>query len=194
MTETMSLPLMQPLDLPPKPLSMGRPVLGYDVKIVDETGREVPPGTVGELVVQGTPGVSLMKGYFKNPEATAQTLRDGWLWSGDQAWMDGEGYFFFVDRKKDMIKRAGENVSASEVEETLKQHPAVFDAAVVGVPDPVRDQAIKAYVIVTDASATAEELIAWCRSRLSSFKVPETVEFRATFPRTSVGKIQKHLF
>jgi crotonobetaine/carnitine-CoA ligase len=195
MTETMSLPLMQPLDLPPKPLSMGRPVLGYDVKIVDETGREVPPGTVGELVVRGTPGVSLMKGYFKNPEATAQTLRDGWLWSGDQAWMDGEGYFFFVDRKKDMIKRAGENVSASEVEETLKEHPAVFDAAVVGVPDPVRDQAIKAYVIVTDgASATAEELIAWCRNRLSAFKVPETVEFRATFPRTSVGKIQKHLF
>jgi crotonobetaine/carnitine-CoA ligase len=195
MTETMSLPLMQPLDLPPKPLSMGRPVLGYDVKIVDETGREVPPGTVGELVVRGTPGVSLMKGYFKNPEATAQTLRDGWLWSADQAWIDGEGYFFFVDRKKDMIKRAGENVSASEVEETLKEHPAVFDAAVVGVPDPVRDQAIKAYVIVTDgASATAEELIAWCRNRLSAFKVPETVEFRATFPRTSVGKIQKHLF
>jgi crotonobetaine/carnitine-CoA ligase len=174
---------------------MGRPVLGYEVKIVDEHGREVPPGTVGELVVQGTPGVSLMKGYFKNPEATAQTLRDGWLWSGDQAWMDAEGYFFFVDRKKDMIKRAGENVSASEVEETLKQHPAVFDAVVVGVPDPVRDQAIKAYVIVTDgAAATAEELIVWCRSRLSPFKIPEVVEFRATFPRTSVGKIQKHLF
>jgi crotonobetaine/carnitine-CoA ligase len=195
MTETMSLPLMQPLDLPPKPLSMGRPVLGYDVKIVDETGREVAPGTVGELVVQGTPGVSLMKGYFKNPQATAQTLRDGWLWSGDQAWMDAEGYFFFVDRQKDMIKRAGENVSASEVEETLRQHPVVFDAAVVGVPDPVRDQAIKAYVIVTDgATATAEELITWCRSRLSPFKVPEVVEFRTTFPRTSVGKIQKHLF
>ena len=113
----------------------------------------MPPGTVGELVVQGTPGVSLMKGYFKNPEATAQTLRDGWLWSGDQAWMDDEGYFFFVDRKKDMIKRAGENVSASEVEEALKQHPAVFDAAVVGVPDPVRDQAIKAYVILKDGAA-----------------------------------------
>jgi len=195
MTETMSLPLMQPLDLPPRPLSMGMPVLGYEVKIVDEAGQEVPPGTVGELIVQGTPGVSLMKGYFKNPEATAQTLRDGWLWSGDQAWRDADGYFFFVDRKKDMIKRAGENVSASEVEETLKQHPAIFDAAVVGVPDPVRDQAIKAYVIVNDgAAATAEELIAWCRSRLSPFKVPEVVEIRASFPRTSVGKIQKHLF
>jgi crotonobetaine/carnitine-CoA ligase len=195
MTETMSLPLMQPLDLPPRPLSMGMPVLGYEVTIVDEAGHEVPPGTVGELIVRGTPGVSLMKGYFKNPEATAQTLRDGWLWSGDQAWRDADGYFFFVDRTKDMIKRAGENVSASEVEETLRQHPAVFDAAVVGVPDPVRDQAIKAYVLLAEgAAATAGELIAWCRSRLSPFKVPEVVEFRATFPRTSVGKIQKHLF
>jgi len=195
MTETMSLPLMQPLDLPPRPLSMGMPVLGYEVTIVDEAGREVEPGTVGELIVKGTPGVSLMKGYFKNPEATARTLREGWLWSGDQAWRDAEGYFYFVDRAKDMLKRAGENVSASEVEETLRQHPAIFDAAVVGVPDPVRDQAIKAYVILKDgAAAMAEELIAWCRGRLSPFKVPEVVEFRETFPRTSIGKIQKHLF
>ena len=195
MTETMSLPLMQPLDLPRKPLAMGMPVLGYECKVVDESGKEVPPGTVGELVVGGIPGVSLMKGYFKNPEATASTLREGWLHSGDQAVMDEDGCFFFVDRKKDMIKRAGENVSASEVEEALKQHPAVFDAAVVGVPDPVRDQAIKAYVILNDgASATSEELIAWCRARLSGFKVPERVEFRDVFPRTSVGKIQKHLF
>ena len=195
MTETMSLPLMHPLDLPPKPLSMGMPVLGYDVKIVDEAGHDAPSGTTGELVVRGVPGVSLMKGYFKKPAATADALRDGWLYSGDQAYVDDEGWFFFVDRKKDMIKRAGENVAASEVEETLKQHPGVFDAAVVGVPDPVRDQSIKAFVIVKEgATATAEELIAWCRGRLSGFKVPEIVEFRTTFPRTSVGKIQKHLF
>ncbi len=195
MTETMSLPLMQPLDLPRKPLSMGMPVLGYTCKVVDDAGAEVPPGTVGELVVKGEPGVSLMKGYFKNPEATAATLCDGWLFSGDTAWMDEDGSFFFVDRKKDMIKRAGENVSASEVEETLKQHPDVFDAAVVGVPDPVRDQAIKAYVILKDgAPCTADELTAWCAARLSKFKVPERVEFRDAFPRTSVGKIQKHLF
>src|SRR5262247_233188 len=195
MTETMSLPLMQPLDLPRKPLSMGMPVLGYECKVVDLDGKEVPPGMVGELVVAGVPGVSLMKGYFKNEQATAETLRDGWLWSGDQAYMDEDGCFFFVDRKKDMIKRAGENVSASEVEETLKQHAAVFDAAVVAVPDPVRDQAIKAFVIVKDgAVTTAPELIAWCRERLSPFKVPEIVEFRDVFPRTSVGKIQKHLF
>ncbi len=195
MTETMSLPLMQPLDLPRKPLSMGMPVLGYECRIVDESGKEAPPGTVGELVVSGVPGVSLMKGYFKNEQATAGTLRDGWLHSGDNAWMDEEGYFFFVDRKKDMIKRAGENVSASEVEETLKQHPAVFDAAVVGIPDPVRDKAIKAYILLKEgAVATAGELTAWCGARLSAFKVPEVFEFRDTFPRTSIGKIQKHLF
>jgi len=195
MTETMSLPLMHPLDLPPKPLSMGMPVLGYEVRVVDEAGREVPPGTVGELVVRGVPGVSLMQGYFRNPEATARALRDGWLYTGDLAWMDGEGWFFFVDRKTDMIKRAGENVSASEVEEVLKAHPAVFDAAVVGVPDPVRDQAIRAYVILREGvRATAEDLRAWCRRHLSAFKVPEEVEFRSSFPRTSVGKIQKHLF
>jgi len=195
MTETMSLPLMQPLDLPRKPLSMGMPVLGYECRIVDESGKEVPPGTVGELVVSGVPGISLMKGYFKNEKATAETLRDGWLYSGDQASVDEEGYFFFVDRKKDMIKRAGENVAASEVEEVLKQHPAVFDAAVVGIPDPVRDQAIKAYIILKEGAATtADELVAWCRRHLSAFKVPEVVELRDAFPRTSVGKIQKHLF
>jgi carnitine-CoA ligase len=195
MTETMSLPLMQPLDLPRKPLSMGMPVLGYECRVVDESGKEATVGTVGELIVEGTPGVSLMKGYFKNDKATAETLRNGWLYSGDQAYTDEDGYFYFVDRKKDMIKRAGENVSASEVEEALKQHPAVFDAAVVAVPDPVRDQAIKAYVMVKDgAAATADELIGWCRQRLSAFKVPEVVEFRDAFPRTSVGKIQKHLF
>jgi crotonobetaine/carnitine-CoA ligase len=169
-------------------------VLGYECKVVDAQGQEVPSGVVGELIVRGEPGVSLMKGYFKNPQATAETIRDGWLYSGDHAWMDEDGYFFFVDRKKDMIKRAGENVSASEIEESLRQHASVFDAAVVGVPDPIRDQAIKAYVILRPgAAATAGELIEWCRTRLSPFKVPELVEFRDAFPRTSVGKIQKHL-
>ncbi len=194
MTETMSLPLVHPLDLPPKPLSMGMPVLGYEVKVVDEAGRDVPPGTVGELIVRGEPGVSLMKGYFKNPEATAETLRDGWLFSGDNARMDEEGWFYFVDRKKDMIKRSGENIAASEVEEVLRQHPAVFDAAVVGVPDPVRDERVKAFVILREGcAASEEELIEWCAARLARFKVPEIVEFRESFPRTSVGKIQKHL-
>ncbi len=192
MTETMSLPLMHPLDLPPKPLAMGMPVLGYECKVVDERDREVPPGTVGELLVAGAPGVNLMRGYLKNDAATNESLRGGWLHTGDQAMMDEEGWFFFVDRKKDMIKRAGENVSASEVEETLKRHPAVFDAAVVGIPNPIRDQAIKAYVILANP-IPADELIHWCGAHLSAFKVPEIIEFRDAFPRTSVGKIQKHL-
>ena len=105
-----------------------------------------------------------------------------------------DGLFEFVDRAKDMIKRAGENVAASEVEAVLKDHPAVFDAAVIGVPDPMRDEAIKAYIVVREGrQVTAEELIAWCASRLAKFRVPELVEFRPELPRTSVGKIQKHL-
>ncbi|MBI3029782.1 MAG: AMP-binding protein [Candidatus Rokubacteria bacterium] len=194
MTESMSLPLINPLDLPSKPLSMGMPALGAELRVVDDAGQEVPPRTVGELVLRGVPGVSLMKGYFKNPEATAEAIRGEWLYTGDLAWMDEEGYFHFVDRKKDIIKRAGENVAAGEVEAVLRQHGAVADAAVIGVPDPVRDEAIKALVILREGGrATAEELIEWCGARLSKFKVPEIVEFRETFPRTSVGKIQKHL-
>src|SRR5262249_58770972 len=153
------LPLLDRRGAPAKALAMGTATLGYECKVGDDASREVPPGTVGELIVRGEPGVSLMKGYWKNPEATAAALRDGWLYTGDNAWMDADGYFFFVDRKKDMIKRAGENVSASEVEETLKQHPAVFDAAVVGVPDPLRDYAIKAYVIIHDGARSDPNLL-----------------------------------
>ncbi|MBI4589111.1 MAG: AMP-binding protein [Candidatus Rokubacteria bacterium] len=194
MTESMSLPLINPLDLPAKPLSMGMPALGAELKVMDDSGQEVPPGTIGELVLRGTPGVTLMKGYFKNPEATADAIRGEWLYTGDLARMDEEGYFYFVDRKKDIIKRAGENVSASEVEAVLKRHPAVSDAAVIGVPDPVRDEAVKALIILREGErATAEELIEWCRPKLAKFKVPEVIEFREVFPRTSVGKIQKHL-
>jgi crotonobetaine/carnitine-CoA ligase len=194
MTESMSLPLINPLDLPSKPLSMGMPALGAELRIVDDAGQEVPPGTIGELVLRGAPGVSLMKGYFKNPEATAETIRGEWLYTGDLAWMDEEGYFYFVDRKKDIIKRAGENVSASEVEDALKRHPAVLDAAVVGVPDPVRDESVHALVILREgARVDGQELIDWCRERLAKYKVPEAVEFRTSFPRTSVGKIQKNV-
>ena len=194
MTESMSLPLINPLDLPAKPLSMGMPALGAELKIVDDSGWEVPPGAIGELVLRGTPGVSLMKGYFKNPGATAETIRGEWLYTGDLAWMDEEGYFYFVDRKKDIIKRAGENVSASEVEEVLRRHPAVLDAAVVGVPDPIRDESVYALVIPREGvEVTGAELIEWCSERLGKFKVPEAVEFRSAFPRTSVGKIQKNI-
>jgi crotonobetaine/carnitine-CoA ligase len=194
MTETASLPVMNPLYGPRNNMAMGQPVLGYDVRIVDESGADMAPGKIGELIVRGEPGWTIMKGYYKNPEATASTIRDGWLYSGDRVKMDAEGFIYFVDRGKDLIKRAGENVSTGEVENALKDHPAVFDAAVIGIPDPVYDEAIKAFVILRENAVTsAEELIAWCRGRLSKSKVPSVIAFRDAFPRTSVGKIQKHL-
>jgi carnitine-CoA ligase len=194
MTETIGLPLMNPLDGPRNNMSMGRVTLPYECKVVDEAGRDLPSRVVGQLAVRGEPGCSLMKGYYKNPPATAETLRDGWLYTGDNVYMDENGYFFFVDRAKDMIKRAGENVSAAEVEGVLNQHPAVFESAVVGVPDPIRDEAVMAIVILKPGiTVTAQELIAFCAERLATFKVPQLIEFREEFPRTSVGKVQKHI-
>jgi crotonobetaine/carnitine-CoA ligase len=194
MTEQLGHPLANPLDYRRNNMSIGLPSLGWRVRLVDDDGQDVPDGEVGQILVQGEPGVSLMKGYFKNPDATADAIRDGWLWTGDTARLGDDGFVSFVDRAKDMIKRSGENVAASEVESVLKEHPAVFDAAVIGVPDPIRDEAIKAFVILHEGeAATAEQLIGWCAARLARFRVPEFIEFRRELPRTSVGKIQKHL-
>ncbi|MFQ5995203.1 MAG: AMP-binding protein [Acidiferrobacterales bacterium] len=194
MTETMGPPLMNPLAYERRNMSIGLPVMGYEVDLMQDDGESVAPGEIGQIVVRGAPGWTLMKGYFKNPEATAETIRGGWLWSGDNARQDSDGYFHFVDRAKDMIKRAGENVAASEVEAVILQHPDVFDCAVIGVADEVRDEKIKAYVVPREGShLTGEAIIQWCRARLATFRVPEIVEFRQQLPRTSVGKIQKHI-
>jgi crotonobetaine/carnitine-CoA ligase len=194
MTEQLGHPLANPLDYPRNNMSIGLPSLGWRVRLVDEDGQDVPDGEVGQILVHGEPGVSLMQGYFKDPAATAAAVRDGWLWTGDTARVGEDGFVYFVDRAKDMIKRSGENVAASEVEAVLKDHPAVFDAAVIGIPDPIRDEAIKAFVILhPGAVATPDDLIGWCAGLLARFRVPEVVEFRNELPRTSVGKIQKHL-
>ena len=194
MTETMGTPLMNPIDYERRNMSVGVPAIGYEVKLVDENGESVPQGQIGQIVIRGQAGWTIMKGYFKNPEATANTIRDEWLWSGDNAYQDADGYFHFVDRAKDMIKRAGENVAASEVEAVILQHPKIFDCAVIGVPDPIRDEAIKAFAVLKKGEqAEADEIIDWCRSRLAKFRVPEFIEFRTELPRTSVGKIQKHI-
>jgi crotonobetaine/carnitine-CoA ligase len=194
MTETMGPPLANPIHYRRDNMSIGLPAMGYRVRIVDDGGAPVPPGETGQIVVAGEPGRTIMKGYFKNPDATADTIRDGWLWSGDNARQDEDGYFHFVDRAKDMIKRAGENVAASEVEAAIQTHPKVFDCAVVGVPDPMRDESIVAVVVTVEGeSLEGEAVIAWCADRLASFRVPERVEFRDELPRTSVGKIQKHV-
>jgi len=194
MTETMGPPLMNPLHYRRDNMSMGLPTMGYEVRLVDESGQPVGPGEVGQVAVKGVPGRTLMKGYFKNEEATGETIREGWLWSGDNARQDGHGYFHFVDRAKDMIKRSGENVAASEVEGVILDHPAVFDCAVIGLPDPMRDETIVAVVVLKEGeSVSGETLTGWCRERLASFRVPERIEFRSVLPRTSVGKIQKHI-
>jgi crotonobetaine/carnitine-CoA ligase len=194
MTETVGVPLMNPLDGTRNNISIGKPTIGYEVKIVDEIGNEVQNGQSGQIVVKGIPGRSLMKGYFKNLEATKETLRDGWLYTGDNGRIGDDGYFYFVDRIKDMIKRAGENVAANEVESALADHKGVYEAAVISIPDEMRDEAIKAYVILhKNTNITEEELILFCSKRLANFKVPDTIEFVDEFPRTSVGKVQKHI-
>jgi carnitine-CoA ligase len=194
MTETMSLPVMEPIYGPRKRMSMGMTIYGYELRVVDPMGQEVAPSAVGELVVRGVPGRTIMKEYLDNAEATAETIRGEWLHSGDNVRMDADGYFFFVDRGKDIIKRAGENISSGEVEAIIREHPEVADAVVFGVPDPMLDESLKALVIRKAGSAVDETgIIDWCRARLTPFKVPSLVEFRDEFPRTSVGKIQKHL-
>lgn len=172
--------------------SIGLPAFDRQVKIVDENGDEVPPNTVGEIVVSGIPGRTLMVGYFKDPEATAETLKDGWLHTADNAYADEQGYLYFFDRKKDVIKRAGENISATEVEFVLVEHPLVAEAAVIGVPDDIRDEAVKAYVVLVEGKQLeVGELLDHCRERMASFKVPSIIEIRESLPKTSIGKVEK---
>lgn len=193
MTETVVPPTMNPLYERRRNTSIGRPVPSARLRIVDSDGADVAPGEPGELLVHGEPGRTLMAGYLDNPEATAAALRGGWLRTGDSVRADADGYLYFVDRRKDMIKRAGENVASSEVERVVDGHPGVFQSAAVGVSDAMRDEAIHVFV-VRDAGSdvTADELIAYCAQRLAKFKVPDAVEFVDDLPRTSVGKIQKN--
>lgn len=185
--EVASVPVHGPKRWP----SIGLPVQDRLVRLVDNAGQDVPPGEIGEILVWGRPGRTLMKGYYRDPEATARALRDGWLVTGDLAFADEAGYLYFAGRKKDIIKRAGENVSAIEVEEALMSHPAVSDAAVVGAPDPVRDEAVWAYVVVTDDAVDEQQLIEFCAQHLAHFKVPSVVQMRGALPLTAVGKADK---
>ncbi len=188
MTETMGPPLMNPLTGGRRD-AIGRPVLGYAVRIVDEHGA---PALTGELHVGGVPGVSLTPGYLDDPDATSAALQDGWLRTGDIVRRDADGFVRFVDRDKDMIKRAGENVAAGEVEAALREHPGVTDVAVVGVPDPVRDEQIVAFVVPNEKCPEEAQLIGWCAERLARFRVPSRIVAIAELPRTSVGKVRKN--
>ena len=194
MTETMGPPLMNPLHGERRNWTVGKPVGDYEIALVDEAGNAVAIGQEGEITVKGIPGETIMSGYFKNPQATRQTIRDNWLYTGDNAIQDEDGYFRFVDRKKDMIKRSGENVSAGEVEGVLLQHPAVFECAVIGLPDELRDESIVGVVVLHPGHrATEDELIEFCANKLAKFRVPQKIIIEESLPKTSVGKIQKHL-
>lgn len=152
-----------------------------------ETDEPLPPGEVGELVVKGP---QVMKGYWNRPEDTEETLRDGWLYTGDLGYMDEKGYFYIVDRKKDMIIASGFNIYPREIEEVLYEHPAVQEAVVAGIPDPYRGETVKAYIVLKeDHSVTEKEMDKFARKHLAAYKVPKLYEFRDELPKTTVGKI-----
>jgi long-chain acyl-CoA synthetase len=157
------------------------------VKIVDDSGAEVPRGQPGELICRGA---NIMLGYWRQPEATAETLRDGWLHTGDIATMDEDGYIAIVDRKKDMINVSGFNVYPREVEEVLFRHPAVADASVVQFPDPYQGESVMAFVVLKQGeSATEADIIAFCREQIATFKCPRRVVFVDELPKNNTGKV-----
>jgi long-chain acyl-CoA synthetase len=176
-----------PVDPNSGALSVGVPVCGYTVRIIGEDGQELPPGEVGELVTEG-PGV--VPGYWRKPEETAKALPGGRLYTGDVGFMDAEGWFYLVDRQKDMIVASGFKVWPREVEDVLYQHPAVRETGVVGVPDPYRGETVKAFVsLKAGTSVRPDELIAFCKERMAAYKYPRQVEIVDEIPKTVTGKV-----
>jgi acyl-CoA synthetase (AMP-forming)/AMP-acid ligase II len=169
--------------------SCGQPSLGVHVRVVDETNTDVAPGIVGEIIAQSD---SVMECYWRRPEETKDTIRDEWLHTGDMGFYDEKGFIYLVDRKKDMIVSGGENVYSREVEDVLYMHPAVAEAAVIGIPDPVWVERVHALVVLNPgAEATEEEIINFCKKRIAHFKAPKGVEFVEALPKSPQGKIVK---
>jgi long-chain acyl-CoA synthetase len=169
--------------------SIGIPYPGTEVRLVDlETGEnDVPQGEPGEMIIRGP---QIMKGYWNRPDETVQAIRNGWLYTGDIATMDEDGYFFIVDRKKDMIISGGYNVYPREIDEVLYTHPKILDACCIGVPHPTRGEQIKAFIVLKEGeTATEKEIIDFCSKKLAKYKLPTMVEFRSELPKSNVGKI-----
>jgi len=162
-----------------------------EMKVVDDEGQELPPGEIGELIVRSP---LMMKGYFKDPKQTSEAMRGGWLYTGDFSYKDEDGYFFFIDRKKDIIRRRGENISSVEVETVINAHPKVVESAVVAVPSFLSEDEVKAFIVLKEGQdITPEGMINWCLERLANFKVPRFLEFRGTLPKISSERIAKYL-
>lgn len=179
------------LDMVRKPGSVGKPLNGVEVRVVDEQDHDLPVGEVGELLVRGP---NLMQEYYNMPEETAKALRGGWLYTGDMAKLDEDGYIYIVERKKDLIIRGGLNIYPRDVEEVLMRHPAVMECAVVGVPSERMGEEVLAYVVLQNGKqATAEELMEFSRQSLANYKTPAFVEFIPALPRNAIGKIDRKI-
>jgi len=169
-----------------RPNSIGIPLPSTELRCLGEDGHEVAQGEPGELAARGP---QIMKGYWKNPEETARTMRDGWLLTGDIGIMDADGYFYIVDRKKDLVLVSGFNVYPNEIEDCLARHPGIMEAAVIGVPDGASGEAVKAFIVLRDQTLSREAIRAYCKEHLTAYKVPKTIEFRDDLPKSNVGKI-----
>jgi long-chain acyl-CoA synthetase len=169
--------------------SVGTALEGVEIKVIDDKGETLPPGEIGEIAIKGP---NVMKAYYNRPEETAEAIREDWFFSGDIGKMDKEGYVYLVDRAKDMVNVSGFKVWPREVEELLAKHDSVVEAAVIGVPDPVSGEAVKAFVVKKDGPRlTEQEVIAFCRDRIANYKSPRFVEFVDSLPRNPSGKILK---
>jgi long-chain acyl-CoA synthetase len=190
LSETSPVASFNTIDRPKKIGSIGRPIWGVDFKLAGDDGKDVTEnGKPGEICIRGH---NVMKGYLKKPEATAETLKDGWFHTGDVATRDDDGFYFIVDRKKDMILRGGFNVYPREIEEVLYGHPAVAEAAVIGVPHESHGEEVKAILALKPGqTASQADIIAYCKERLASFKYPRIVEFLEALPKGPTGKILK---
>ncbi len=186
LSEASPVTCFNPIDRDRKAGSIGTSIVNVENKVVNELGEEVPVGEVGELIVRGP---NVMKGYYKMPEETENAIRNGWLYTGDLARQDEEGYFYIVDRKKDMIIVGGYNVYPREVEEVLFAHPGIVEAAVIGVPDPNFGEEVLAFVVKKDESLTEEQLHDYCAEKLAKYKIPKSIEFLEELPKNTTGKI-----
>lgn len=186
------IPVYMPLDQP-RVGACGKVIRGFDLRIVDDRDEPLPPGHVGEIVYRSHEPYTMMLGYFRNPPATVEAMRNYWFHSGDLGYLDPDGYLHFVDRKKDSIRRRGENISSYEVEKVVNAHPAVLESAAVAVPSEVGEDEVKIVVILKPGEALSpEDLVAYCEPRMAYFMIPRYVQFAESLPKTPNEKVQKY--
>ncbi|HAY70774.1 MAG TPA: long-chain-fatty-acid--CoA ligase [Saprospirales bacterium] len=186
LTETAPVASVNPIDGSARIGTIGMPVSSTYMRVVNEAGEPLAAGEVGEIVIKGP---QVMKGYYKRPDETANSIKDGWLFTGDIGYMEPDGYFRIVDRKKDMILVSGFNVYPNDIEEVVAAHPKVMEVAAVGIPNEKSGEVVKLYITKKDKSLTESEVIAYCRENMTNYKVPKVVEFIDEMPKTNVGKI-----